>query len=167
MKEVVVLVNGLSQPQIIQLQAEGKLTLGSSDEPVEIGPDDIEIIHEDIEGWLVASQGSITVALDTALDEELRQEGLAREFVNRVQNLRKDSGLEVSDRIQLSFATNDVALQQALESQREYIMAETLAVMFSQAEFGQSDSNNGGSEAEINGQPCRIAVARIENVQAI
>lgn len=166
-KEVVALVNGLSQPQIIQLQAEGKLTLGSSDEPIEIGPDDIEIIHEDIEGWLVASQGSITVALDTALDEELRQEGLAREFVNRVQNLRKDSGLEVSDRIQLSFATNDVALQQALESQREYIMAETLAVMFNQAEFGQSDSNNGGSEAEINGQPCRIAVARIENVQAI
>ncbi|MCC7439032.1 MAG: isoleucine--tRNA ligase [Armatimonadetes bacterium] len=165
-KEVVALINGLSQPHIIQLQAEGKLTLDGAGEPVEIVPEDIEIIHEDIEGWLVASQGSITVALDTALDDALRQEGLAREFVNRVQNLRKDSGLEVSDRIQLSFATNDSALRQALESQREYIMAETLAVVFSQAEFGQPDGD-GRSEAEINGQPCRIEVVRAENVQAI
>lgn len=165
-KEVVALINGLSQPQIIQLQAEGKLTLDGAGEPVEIVPEDIEIIHEDIEGWLVASQGSITVALDTALDDALRQEGLAREFVNRVQNLRKDSGLEVSDRIQLSFATNDPALRQALESQREYIMAETLAVVFSQTEFGQPDGD-GRSEAEINGQPCRIEVVRAEKVQAI
>lgn len=159
-KEVVALINGLSQPQIIQLQTEGKLSLGA-DEPVEISPEDIEIIHEDIEGWLVASEGSITVALDTALDEELRQEGLAREFVNRVQNLRKDSGLEVSDRIRLSFATNDESLRQALESQREYVMTETLAMIFSQSESEE------GSEAEINGQPCRIAVERTESVQAI
>ncbi|KXK56044.1 MAG: isoleucine--tRNA ligase [Chlorobi bacterium] len=167
-KEVVGLINGLTQSQIIQLQSEGKLLLGSND-PVEIAPEDIEIIHEDIEGWLVASEGPITVALDTELDAALRQEGLAREFVNRVQNLRKDSGLEVSDRIRLSFATGHDELRQALELQREYIMAETLAVELQQVEFRQSDVSQAadeGSQTEINGQSCLISLERSESVQA-
>ncbi len=159
-KSVAAAITGLAAAQITELQREGTLTLTVGNDTFALLPEDIEVIHEDIEGWLVASEGTLTVALDTELDAELLNEGLAREFVNRVQNLRKDSGLEPTDRIRLKYAS-EADLAGALESQRQYIMSETLAV-----EFLPSGGAEGMLEVDLNGRPCHIAVERVEMAAA-
>jgi len=93
---------------------------------VTLSPEDVEILSEDIPGWQVASEGRLTVALDTTLNEELREEGIAREFINRVQNLRKDKGYEVTDRIELK-VQNHAAIRPSLLNNKDYICAEILA----------------------------------------
>jgi isoleucyl-tRNA synthetase len=130
------------------------LTLTVGNDTFVLLPEDIEVLHEDIEGWLVASEGTVTVALDTELDEALLSEGLAREFVNRVQTLRKDSGLDLTDRIRLNFSS-DESVSLALEAQRDYIMMETLAVEFVSAPKEQM------LDVDLNGKPCRISLERI------
>jgi isoleucyl-tRNA synthetase len=87
--------------------------------------EDVEIIPVDIPGWKVANSGQITVALDITLSESLKEEGLARELVNRIQNLRKDSGLDVTDKILVKIQQND-ALDTAIQNNLNYICAETL-----------------------------------------
>jgi isoleucyl-tRNA synthetase len=87
---------------------------------------DFEIRAEDIPGWLVASEGGLTVALDNTITEELRWEGIARELVNRIQNLRKDKGLEVTDRIQLTLEST-AEIQSAIAQNQEYVCNEVLA----------------------------------------
>ena len=87
--------------------------------------DDVEITSQDIEGWLVANQGAMTVALDVTISEPLRAEGIARELVNRIQNLRKDSGFEVTDRIEV-FLQADENIENAIKLNLEYIKIETL-----------------------------------------
>ena len=93
---------------------------------------------EDIPGWLVSSEGGVTVALDVTLDDTLRAEGLARELVNRVQNLRKDGGLDISDRIRLAVNAGE-EIRRALEANLDYIRAETLAteVTWTEDEAGE------------------------------
>jgi isoleucyl-tRNA synthetase len=86
---------------------------------------DVEISSKDIEGWLVANEGSITVALDVTISENLRREGVARELINRIQNARKDRGLEVTDRIKLTILKFG-DLQESIDNNKEYIMSETL-----------------------------------------
>jgi isoleucyl-tRNA synthetase len=158
-KGVAAAIGTLTSPQITQLQRSGTLTITMGSDSFALLPEDIEVIHEDIEGWLVASDGTVTVALDTELDEELRNEGIAREFVNRVQNLRKESGLDVTDRIRLKFSC-DAELATALQSQRDYIMLETLAV-----EFIAAEKSNDMLDIDINGQPCRIALERTATIR--
>ena len=85
----------------------------------------MEITSQDIEGWLVANDGALTVALDVTINEDLRKEGIARELVNRIQNLRKDSGFEVTDRIDVQLQ-NDVHVAAAIASNEDYIKSETL-----------------------------------------
>jgi isoleucyl-tRNA synthetase len=87
--------------------------------------EDVEITSQDIEGWLVASSGPLTVALDITIDQALRREGIARELVNRIQNLRKESGFEVTDRIDVKFLKNE-AVEAAVLSNLQYIKSETL-----------------------------------------
>jgi isoleucyl-tRNA synthetase len=98
---------------------------------------DVEITAQDIPGWLVATEGGITVALDITISDTLKAEGIARELVNRVQNLRKDSGLEVTDRIQLLIDTTD-AIRTAITANSEYICNEVLADSIS---FGSTGAN--------------------------
>jgi isoleucyl-tRNA synthetase len=118
-------IKTLGASQIKELERTKSLTLGENGSSFTIALDDVEIVNEDIEGWLVASGNGVTVALDTELDEALRNEGIGREFVNRIQNLRKDSGFEVTDRIALEVnASSDV--QSALEAMRSYVQDETL-----------------------------------------
>jgi len=93
---------------------------------VELDITDFEIGFEDIPGWLVASEGGLTVALDNTITEELRSEGIARELINRVQNLRKDSGLEVTDRIQLMLDSS-AEIQAAIAQNQDYVCNEVLA----------------------------------------
>lgn len=119
-------IAGMKDSDIKELEKNGALILNADGEDVDIVMEDIEIHNEDIEGWLVATEGIVTVALDTQLSEELKQEGLAREFVSRIQNLRKDSGFEVTDRIKILYNT-DEPTKKALENQKDYIQNETLA----------------------------------------
>ena len=90
-----------------------------------MGLEDVEITSQDIEGWLVANEGPLTVALDVTINEDLRKEGIARELVNRIQNLRKDSGFEVTDRIDVQLQ-NDPQVAAAIASNEAYIKSETL-----------------------------------------
>ena len=122
-------VRSMTAKEVNQLLADGSLKFSENGSDYVVMAEDVEILHEDVKGWLVESDGPITVALDTELNKELIDEGFAREFVNRVQNLRKDSGLEVTDRIHL-YVRSSKNLTRALEKQASYIKQETLAVEF-------------------------------------
>tara|TARA_R110002096_G_scaffold434692_1_gene657465 strand:- start:97157 stop:100555 length:3399 start_codon:yes stop_codon:yes gene_type:complete len=133
MKLVATAINMMDQAAIQELETSGNYEILVDEKPETISLEDIEILTEDIPGWLVMSEGGITVALDITIDEALRYEGIARELVNRIQNLRKDSGLEVTDRINLKIKKNEL-LEIAVLKNREYITSETLAETLSWAE---------------------------------
>ena len=128
MKAVAAAVNTLTQEQIAQLEANGSLTLNNiaDMDTIEILATDVEIISEDIPGWLVGNEGNLTVALDITLTDELRAEGMARELVNRIQNIRKKSGLEITDHVRVSIAPNDASTK-AVEAFGDYISRQVLA----------------------------------------
>jgi isoleucyl-tRNA synthetase len=126
MKALSAQVAQLSQDQISAMEREGMLQLNLDGDPFELIAEDVEIATKDIPGWKVASEGSVTVALDVTISPELRSEGIARELVNRIQNLRKDSGLDVTDRIDL-YVENHPEIEQAVNINKNYICAETLA----------------------------------------
>ena len=126
MKAVAAAIGQLDQDAIRELERQGKLGLELEDGPVELLLDDVEVQTEDIPGWLVAGEGGVTVALDIEITPELRSEGLARELVNRIQQQRKDAGLEVTDRIALTLE-GPQELQDSVASNLDYIRAETLA----------------------------------------
>ena len=131
MKAVASAVDALSQEQIAELEANGKIVLEhlaglDGLDRLEILAEDVEIISEDIPGWLVSNEGSLTVALEVELTDELRQEGMAREIINRVQNIRKDSGLEIVDRIHITLAPN-AEIEAAVNSYGDYIKTQVLA----------------------------------------
>jgi isoleucyl-tRNA synthetase len=121
--------------------------------------EDVEILHEDIKGWLVQSDGALTVALDTELNEALVTEGLAREFVNRIQNLRKESGFEVTDRIRISHRSSE-RLAKALEEMAEYVRQETLAKEIQRVREADKSILT-FNISEINGEKSEIAVEKI------
>ena len=118
-------IQGFGQEQIQILERSGELSLEIQEKSVILTLDDVEISSQDIPGWLVANANGITVALDIHLTDELRQEGMARELINRIQNIRKDSGFEVTDTIQVSIL-NEEKLQIAVANNEHYIKSETL-----------------------------------------
>ena len=118
-------IQGLTAEQINELEAKGELLLVISGNSVILTSQDVEITSQDIPGWLVASANGITVALDITISAELKQEGIARELVNRIQNIRKDSGFEVTDKIKVQIQ-HQVELEPAIKKNEEYIMSETL-----------------------------------------
>jgi isoleucyl-tRNA synthetase len=122
MKAVAAAVTEMTQEQIAELETNGKVQLGS----YEILAEDVEIISEDIPGWLVGNDGNLTVALDITLTDELRAEGMARTLVNRIQNIRKKSGLEITDRIRVQIEPNE-AVTKAVEAFGDYIARQVLA----------------------------------------
>ncbi|HEX2617298.1 MAG TPA: isoleucine--tRNA ligase, partial [Flavobacteriales bacterium] len=129
MKGVANAVNAFSQAQIAELEANGRMPLTVEGTEVELLRDDVEISAENVPGLSVASDGALTVALDITLDEALIQEGIARELVSRIQTLRKETGLEVTDRIDLRIARNgDAGFERAVQAFAPHILAETLAV---------------------------------------
>ncbi len=121
-------ISTFGQDEIKVLESGSQLEMHADDETIYLNIDDVEISSEDIPGWLVASEGGLTVALDVNITAELKQEGLAREFVNRIQNLRKDIGLEVQDKIMIELQKNEAFLNAALEANKEYICRETQAL---------------------------------------
>ena len=126
MKAIASLVATWSQEDIAKIEQTQAWSGEIDGTAIDLTIEDFEIQAEDIPGWLVASEGGITVALDITINEALRQEGLAREFVNRIQNLRKDSGFEVTDRIEIRYQAN-AEIQAAIEANLEYIKNEVLA----------------------------------------
>ena len=131
MKEIANKVNTLTQEDILEiersLKEKANYVLGIiAEQEVILEKEDVEIINEDIPGWLVANEGNVTVALEVELTEELLQEGLARELINRIQNMRKDSGLEITDRIDILVAEHD-KMNAAIEHYGEYIKGQVLA----------------------------------------
>ena len=118
-------IQSFSQEQINELDKAGELTITSSGKSITLTVEDVEISSQDIPGWLVANSNGITVALDITISEELRKEGIARELVNRIQNIRKDSGFEVTDKIKVQILKND-SIEQAVLANESYIKSETL-----------------------------------------
>jgi len=110
---------------IKEIEKNGTLNVYVNGKSITLERTDVEITSQDIEGWLVANEGAITVALDVTINEALREEGIARELVNRIQNLRKDSGFEVTDRINVQIQ-NETQVIKAVNANLDYIKAETL-----------------------------------------
>ena len=125
MKAVAQAIGEFTQDDIAKLEAEGQISI--LDAKYYILPTDVEIIAEDVPGWQVANLGKLTVALDVTLTNELKQEGTSRELINRIQNLRKENGFEVTDKINVRISDQPV-IRQAVESNLSYICAEILAV---------------------------------------
>jgi isoleucyl-tRNA synthetase len=139
-------IREMGDEEIARLEKEGTLSLGVNGSTVTIAREDVEILREDIQGWLVESDGMLTVALDTEITAELEAEGTAREFVNRVQNMRKDAGFAVTDHITVAVRAPE-GLAATLSAMRAYIAAETLAdelsMLFREGEFTATFDLNG------------------------
>jgi isoleucyl-tRNA synthetase len=142
----------LASDDVETLAGGGSVTLTVDGEAMAIGPDDVMIEHVPHAGLVVAAEGGLVVVLETALTEALVQEGLAREFVNKVQNMRKTADLEVTQRIRLRF-TGDEAVAGAVAQHRDYILAETLAGAIDRA----AARPDGATDWDLNGHPCAIA----------
>jgi len=126
MKPIAAAISTFSTEQITRLEEEEVLKMTVEDELVEITLHDVEITTEDIPGWLISSTGNLTVALDINITDELKQEGLARELINRIQNLRKDRDYEVTDKIRVEVEKMEY-LDMAIHNNLSYICAEILA----------------------------------------
>jgi isoleucyl-tRNA synthetase len=126
MKDISQAIGSFNQQNISELEKNGHYSINAGEVIVNLLAEDVEITTEDIPGWLVATEDNLTIALDIHITPELRQEGIAREFINKIQNIRKESGFEVTDRISLKILKNKV-LDEALEVHREYICTQTLA----------------------------------------
>ncbi|WP_294605794.1 isoleucine--tRNA ligase [uncultured Bacteroides sp.] len=125
MKAVAAAVAGMSQEAIAELEKNGSYTLQLDGADVVVEAADVEIFSEDIPGWLVANEGKLTVALDVTVTEELRREGIARELVNRIQNIRKSSGLEITDKIKITLSKNQQT-DDAVNEYKDYICNQVL-----------------------------------------
>ncbi|MCX6258989.1 MAG: isoleucine--tRNA ligase [Bacteroidia bacterium] len=146
MKQVVEIIARLTQQQIISMEEEGSIKIEINGQEYGISLSEVEIITEDIPGWLVASDGNLTVALDINISKDLREEGIARELVNRIQNMRKDSGFDVTDKINIEILKHD-AINDAVMNFRDYISAQTLALSVQLVDLSE---NNHSVKVEID-----------------
>ena len=139
MKPLAAAIQQMSQDDINAFEKVGSFALKVNDQDVQLDRADVEIISEDIPGWLVANEGRLTVALDITVTEELRKEGLARELVNRVQNLRKSSGFDITDKVNLFILSNDM-IDDAIREYRDYIANQVLAASIEIEDEAVSDA---------------------------
>ncbi len=155
-KVVAELIKSMTAKEIRLLEREGAIDLRTDSKAFHVVLGDVEIFSQELSGLLVASDGSLTVALDTELDDDLRREGIAREFVNRIQNLRKDAGFEVTDRITV-YIDCPKEFTDAVTKLSDYIKSETLAVKLSTTiEHGEYSG-----DVEIEKQKFKISISRV------
>jgi isoleucyl-tRNA synthetase len=145
MKEIAGMIQAFGQQEIKVLEREKTLPVSLNGQTVTLTLEDVEISSEDIPGWIVASENGLTVALDITITDELRKEGISRDVVNRVQNLRKDMGLEVQDKIKIDVQLSNTLVNAALEVNKEYICAETQAL-----ELNLVENVEGASAVEMD-----------------
>ncbi|MBP3289490.1 MAG: isoleucine--tRNA ligase, partial [Alistipes sp.] len=156
-KQMAALAATVSQEQIAEIESAAETPLEIGGEQVTVTPADFEITSEDMPGWLVASEGKLTVALDITVTDELRREGVARELINRIQNIRKDSGFEVTDKIRVEIEQKPI-VEGAIAHFADYIASQTLAV-----EVKLSANPEGGVvvDSDVDEEPLKIAVTRM------
>ncbi|WP_028295532.1 isoleucine--tRNA ligase [Olivibacter sitiensis] len=154
MKTVAAEITAFAPNQIAELENNGSIQLKQS--PYTVSQDDVEIIAEDVEGWQVSSLGRLTVALDVHLSPELKSEGIARELVNRLQNLRKEIGLEVTDRITVTLGETNAEISEAIENNKSYISDEILADSLT---YGKSLAS--GESVEIDGNELNVLLTKV------
>ena len=147
-------IQGFTPEQINELDTNGEIALVISGKSITLSLEDVEISSQDIPGWLVANANGITVALDITLTEELKEEGIARELVNRIQNLRKDSGFEVTDKIKVHLQSNAI-LEKAIKANESYIKSETLT-----ESLAFVNELNDGTEIEFDDIKTRILISK-------
>ena len=152
MKDVAAKMNSLNQDEIAQFEQSGNYTFDLQGTPISVDVADVEIISEDMPGWLVSNEGNLTVALEVDLTDELKREGMARELINRIQNLRKETGFEITDRIIVTVSPNEEAAA-AIHSFGEFIKNQVLANSILVAE-------NNGTEAEFDDFKLNILVQK-------
>ena len=154
MKEIAAALPGMTKQQIAQIEQKGEyvLTLPSGD--VILTPEDVEIFTEDMPGWLVANEGNLTVALDIDVNEALQREGIARELVNRIQNIRKSSGFEIVDKIDIQIQKQD-QINAAVTEFSEYIAAQVLASSIALVEAAEN-----AAELDFEDFTVKIVVAK-------
>ncbi|RCS26284.1 isoleucine--tRNA ligase [Polaribacter sp. WD7] len=155
MRFVAAEVQKFTQEDINKIEKEGNISIAINGKNIILERADVEISSKDIEGWLVANEGSLTVALDVTITEDLRKEGIARELVNRIQNARKDTGLEVTDKIKLT-VLNYENLQQSIIDNKDYIMSETLT-----KDLVFVDQLTNGTEIEFDAIKSRILIEKM------
>jgi len=160
MKEVSRAISGLNQEQIAAFEKAQTYQIEVGGDTAQLKLEDVEIISEDIPGWLVANEGVITVALDINITEELRQEGVARELINRIQNIRKESGFDVTDKIEVLIEKHEL-ISSAVETHGKYIGSQTLAKKVSLADKLE---NHGCRRIDIDEDTyINIRVSRLKN----
>ena len=157
MKQISAMVAAFSQADIAQLERTDSWTTEIDGVKIEATAADFDITSEDMPGWLVTTEGKLTVAMDITLTDELRKEGLARELVNRIQNIRKDSGFEVTDKIRVTFEKND-ALRAAVSAYRDYIASQVLAVEILETE---SLTDAATQELDLDDMTVKVLVKRV------
>ncbi|MCD7935629.1 MAG: isoleucine--tRNA ligase [Tannerellaceae bacterium] len=157
MKQLAAAVQQMDQESILSFEANGTHNLNIDGQDIVIELADVEIISEDIPGWLVANEGRLTVALDITVTEELRKEGLARELVNRIQNLRKSSGLEITDKIHITILSTE-EMDEAIKEYKEYISNQVLAESIDIA-----DAVSDATELDFEDIKLPVGVEKIDN----
>ncbi len=157
MKQIAALTAQFSQERIAEIESAPESVLEIDGQQIVVTPADFEITSEDMPGWLVASEGKLTVALDIILTDELRAEGVARELINRIQNIRKDSGFEVTDKIRVEIEQKELVAD-AVARYADYIGSQTLAVEVKSSAEPQGEVV---VATDIDEEPLRIAVTRI------
>ena len=156
-KQMAALAATFTQEQIAEIESSAETTLEVGGEQVTATPADFEITSEDMPGWLVASEGKLTVALDITLTDELRREGVARELINRIQNIRKESGFEVTDKIRVEIEAKELVAG-AIEHFADYIASQTLAV---EVKASAEPAGEVVVDSDIDEQPLKIAVTKM------
>jgi len=155
MKFVVQEIQKLDKLEISKIEKEGQIEMEINGKNCILTLDEVEISSQDIEGWLVANQGNLTVALDVSITENLKREGIARELVNRIQNFRKDAGFEITDKISIS-VERDGIVDEAIEDNQEYIKNETLT-----ADLQLHDSVENGVEVIFDDVHTKLLIEKV------
>jgi isoleucyl-tRNA synthetase len=153
MKEAQTAIEKLDQSSLEQLMEGETISIRLDGQEFVLTPEDVQVEREVKEGIIAANEGTITIALDTKLDEALLKEGLAREIVNKINTMRREAGFEITDRVSIKMQTND-RVRAAFEQYCDYIKGEVLAV---DVQFGNSD----GTEWDLNGEPAKITLDKI------
>ena len=159
MKQLAATIAAMSQPDIAEFEKNGAFTFDIDGQQATIERGDVEVISEDIPGWLVANEGNLTVALDITVTDELHREGIARELVNRIQNIRKTSGFDITDKIDVAIASN-AETDQAVREYRDYMSRQVLANTFEIV-----DNLSGESVSELDFDTFKVNIRIVKSVK--
>ena len=157
MKQIAALTAEFTQERIAEIEAAPETVLDIAGEQIVVTPADFEITSEDMPGWLVASEGKLTVALDITITDELKAEGVARELINRIQNIRKESGFEVTDKIRVEIEQKEIVAD-AVARFADYIASQTLAVGICTA---AQPAGGIVVDSDVDDEPLRIAITKM------